>query len=395
MNDATGLPALAPLQELHWTNHVFVKVPKSDIGQTSLEKADEAAEREAETAAHWGTLAATKNVFTSEQFKSQLEQMKQDAEIGENKAQRLDHQIRYEGKLLKVGRRGTDSIIAQAAVAARDATFVTDPSDTSAMNAREHAREEQEGTEKWNVPTFQNHEFVRVVPKPFRYAVETPKQEAQLVPTFHNHEFVGVYPKPLRYAAGMPKQEQHAQLKKDEKRFLSDVNHQMAMKKLAKELKLPQVSPKTDQKTPAETTSSDGILSSRNDMTDGVDPAASAAAAIKVATSRVAAEGKKPDTANLKVQSPEKQKDSSDEGVLDTKQDTDNGVDVSAEAEAANTLANSLVDKMKASAALADKTQVCAPACLPVCVPACVAVCVVVCVAVCVCSCMCSCMCSV
>jgi hypothetical protein len=184
---------------------------------------------------------------------------------------------------------------------------------------------------------------------------------------------VGVYPKPLRYAAGMPKQEQHAQLKKDEKRFLSDVNHQMAMKKLAKELKLPQVPPKTDQKTPAETTSSDGILSSRNDMTDGVDPAASAAAAIKVATSRVAAAGKKPDTAtaNLKVQSPEKPKDSSDEGVLDTKQDTDNGVDVSAEAEAANTLANSLVDKMKASAALADKTQVLC-ACMSTCMCACI-----------------------
>ena len=110
------LPALGRLQALHWENHEFRRVPAAARPLTPLEKADAAAEKQAQTAAHWGTLAATKDVFRSKEFEEQLRQMKQNAELSEGTAQKLDDQIQYEGKLLQVGRKGTSSIIARAAM---------------------------------------------------------------------------------------------------------------------------------------------------------------------------------------------------------------------------------------------------------------------------------------
>ena len=77
------MPVLGRLQDLHWVNHEFRKMPAAAQPLTPLEKADAVAERQAQTAAHWGTLAATKDVFRSKEFEQQLQEMKQNAELSE------------------------------------------------------------------------------------------------------------------------------------------------------------------------------------------------------------------------------------------------------------------------------------------------------------------------
>jgi hypothetical protein len=296
----SSLPQLAPLQQLHWVNHVFVKVPKPSAPMTPLQRADQEAERHAQLAAKWGTLAATRDVFRSKAFTHQLEVMKHKARLSESKAEELASQINYEGRLLKVGRQGTNNIIAQAALAAHDASFVTPP--TSQPEA------------KGDGSMFHNHEFVEVYPKPFRYAAEQVQSR---------------------------KAKQSKALRKDEAEFMAHVQHDMRMKTLASSLKL---EPKTKEGGGA-----DDILDKRNDMDNGVDTKKTAAAAKQLATARAArldgsqSEGK----TNLA----KAQDGSDDQDLLDNKDDMDNGVDTGAMQEAAKKLASSLVDKMEHSAA--------------------------------------------
>ena len=77
------MPVLGRLQDLHWVNHEFRREQDGTMKLTPLEKADAVAERQAQTAAHWGTLAATKDVFRSKEFEQQLQEMKQNAELSE------------------------------------------------------------------------------------------------------------------------------------------------------------------------------------------------------------------------------------------------------------------------------------------------------------------------
>jgi hypothetical protein len=341
---SSSLPKLAPLQELHWVNHEFRKVHTMQAHPTRLELADQNAERQARTAAKWGTLAATKDVFRSKQFTAQLESMKENAQLTESKAQKLDSEINYEGKLLKVGRQGTSSIIAQAAMAAHDAIGSVSGAVSAANPAHDGPSDGR---------------------------------------TFRSHEFVEVYPKPYHYAHGMPG---GTRFQKEEKKFLAGVDHEVRMHKLAADLKLTQKkgtdsdaddksdgilesrTDMTDGVDPSSTAAaakrlamsrasdavhgtnlvddkSDGILESRTDMTDGVDPSATAAAAKRLAVSR-AGSVKQAQGTNLATPA-----DSSDDkGLLDNHRDMGNGVDTKATQEAARKLATSLVRKMQESA---------------------------------------------
>ena len=286
----SSLPKLAPLQELHWVNHEFRKVHTMQAHPTRLELADQNAERQARTAAKWGTLAATKDVFRSKQFTAQLESMKENAQLTESKAQKLDREIDFEGKLLKVGRQGTSSIIAQAALAAHDAIG----SVSGAVSAANPAR-------------------------------DSPSDGR----TFRSHEFVEVYPKPYHYARGTLG---GTRFQKQEKKFLAGVDHEVRMHKLAADLKIPQKKGTASDANDK----SDGILESRTDMTDGVDPSSTAAAAKRLAMSR----------ASDAVQGSNLMNDKSD-GILESRTDMTDGVDPSATAAAAKRLAISRAGSVK------------------------------------------------
>jgi len=292
-----GLPKLAPLQQLHWVNHEFREVHKAATQSTPLERADREAELQAQTAARWGTLAATKDVFRSRRFTSQLERMKANAQLSESKAQKLESEIHYEGKLLEGGRKGVPSIIAQATLAAHDATAaaVSSPVRSPSAGSRGDGR------------------------------------------TFRSHKFVEVYPKPYHYATGTSGSRQ---FKKEEKSFLAGVNHEVRMRKLAVNLKLQQ---KADGAAADPDGSSDGILESRTDMSNGVEQSATAAAAKRLAISRAGAL----DTAHGTNLAPAKDGDA---GLLDNKRDMGNGIDAKGTQEAARKLATSLVRKMQESA---------------------------------------------
>jgi len=228
-------------------------------------------------------------------------------------AQKLQDQIGYEGKLLKVGRKGTSSIIAEAAMAARDASFMSDP---AGLAARHEALQEQAGSGS----------------------------------RFHNHDFVRVFPKPFHFAAGAPQQKQAQRaVKNDEQAFLGEVNHEMHMKKLAADLKLNDKPSLAGEDSKAKSGASGDVLKSREDMDNGVDPEVPAAAAKRLALSRAATLDSARGSTNLR---------SSDEkDLLDNKGDMDNGVNTAAMQTAAQKLATSLVDKMQESAEAAEKKK--------------------------------------
>ena len=383
---------LAPLQSLHWVNHEFRKVRPAEYQLTPLEQADRTAEQKARTAAKWGSLAATKDVFMSKDWTAQMEAMKENAKLSEGQAERLTHDIQYEGNLLKVGSAGTASIIAQAALAARDASFLSDPADRSKDQVLSLTQHDGSGR------------------------------------TFHNPKFVKVYPQPFHYNAATAGKK-HAQVfQSEETGFLRTVNHEMAMKELASSLKLNSksslASTEQDAKKDDDT---DGVLESRTDMDNGVDASETAAAAKRLATSRVAKQQKgittlvelKKNSAKVKDDDHKKEmaehdkevmksrldwskanladdskvaalkkalwaaeeaeagthakvavvtqssdagdaalvpakdtsnlKSSDHAGLLDNKDDMDNGVDTKSSQEAAKTLANALVDTMQKS----------------------------------------------
>jgi len=212
-----------------------------------------------------------------------------------------------------VGRKGTSSIIAEAAMAARDASFMSDP---AGLAARHEALQEQAGSGS----------------------------------RFHNHEFVRVFPKPFHFAAGAPQQKQAQRaVKNDEQAFLGEVNHEMHMKKLAADLKLNDKPSLAGEDSKAKSGASGDVLKSREDMDNGVDPEVPAAAAKRLALSRAATLDSARGSTNLR---------SSDEkDLLDNKGDMDNGVNTAAMQTAAQKLATSLVDKMQESAEAAEKKK--------------------------------------
>ena len=318
------LPALAPVTHLDHAGGargMSVRAAATASGGLGLGlglgRADQEAERKAQTAATWGTLAATKRVFRTKRFTNELQQMALNAQRSQSKAEKLEDRIAYEGKLLRMGRAGASSIAAQAALAARDASFV--PDRTAFAPPRPPPSD----------GIYHNHEFVKVYPysvsggRAFRPAASGVQSLGQ---RFRPE------PDAMDRAAAGKREFEH-----DEQGFLSKVQHEVRMKRLAVALKL--------GAKPKEDAGGDGILESRADMDNGVDGAATGAAAKRLA---MASAAQATADAGASLAAPDAR--AGDRGVLDSRGDMRIGMEADdSAAAAARTLASSLVHQLKAT----------------------------------------------